>query len=463
MTGSLIPPTVEAHAESRGRLPFGFAPRFFVALLLGLLWLMPVWWSSRFLPAIFFWDALAAAAWLFDLLRLPAPSRINARRVWTAPPQLAAAASVTIELRNSSRVPIQATLIDETPVAVRDTLPTLTARVPASGECRQHYDILPRERGDTRFGNLFLRYRTSFGFAERWAVAALPQTVRVLPSLDQARSHALYLTRSRQIEMEKRLRRQPGIGREFESLRDYRQGDEQRDVCWSATARRHHLVTRTYRSERSQTVWILIDAGRLLRAQIEQRESAIRLSKLDYAVNAALSLAQVASQFGDRVGLLAYGRSVQQLIRPARGVRHIRSWVEALARASAESTEANHARAARVLLQQQTRRALVLWITDFAETPAAPDVVQYALAMAHRHLVLFAAVAQPDLAALAAALPQTELEMFRQAAALEIVDRRDVLLRGLRQSGVLAMELSPGRLAPAIVNQYLEIKDRNLL
>lgn len=460
---SLVPPAVESRAKSRNKLPFAFAPRFFVALLLGLLWLVPVWWSSRFVPAIFLWDALALAAWLLDLLQLPAPSLLEIRRVWNAPLQLADAASVTIEIRNSGRIPIDATLIDEAPVAVRDTVPTLMTHVPAASWRYERYNILPRERGDIPFGNLFLRYRTSFGFAERWAVAPLAQTVRVLPALAEARSHALYLTRSRQIEMEKRRQRQPGIGREFESLRDYRQGDEQRDVCWSATARRHHLVTRTYRSERSQTVWILIDAGRLLRAKVEQPESTLHLSKLDYAVNAALSLAQVASQFGDRVGLLAYGRSIQQLVRPARGPRHIRAWVEALARISAESTEANHARAARVLLQQQTRRALVLWITDFAETPAAPDVVQYALAMAHRHLVLFAAVAQPDLAALAATLPQSEPEMFRQAAALEIVERRDVLLRSLRENGVLAMELSAGRLASAIINEYLQVKDRNLL
>jgi hypothetical protein len=53
--------------------------------------------------------------------------------------------------------------------------------------------------------------------------------------------------------------------------------------------------------------------------------------------------------------------------------------------------------------------------------------------------------------------------MYRHAAALEIVGRRDALLRGLRQRGVYAFELVPGLLASSIVNRYLEIKERNLV
>ena len=106
----------------------------------------------------------------------------------------------------------------------------------------------------------------------------------------------IYLIRSRQIELEKRLKRQRGHGREFESLRDYRDGDEFRDICWSVTARRGKLITKVHQIERSQTIWLVLDAGRLLRARVD------RLTKLDYTISAALSLAQVAFYSGDRVG-----------------------------------------------------------------------------------------------------------------------------------------------------------------
>ncbi len=444
-------------------MPFGFGPRFFVALLIGLVWLVPVWWSPRLIAAMFLWDGLAIVLWLFDVVRLPAPFELNASRIWSGPLILARPASVEIEIQNFGRIPVYATLIDETPVSLRDEPATLSALLPRGVPARMEYTILPRERGDTLIGKLFIRYRSAFGFAERWAIVPLAQTVCVLPDLMQAKDQALYLIRSRQIEMEKRQRRQPGIGREFESLREYRDGDELRDVSWSATARRHQLIARSYTAERSQTVWIVVDAGRLLRAQVRERGSTLHLSKLDYAVNAALSIAQVASQYGDRVGLLAYGRSIQQSAAPGRGPQQIRRFVETLAHVRSESSEADHARAARTLMQKQTRRSLVVWITDFAETPATPDVIEYAAHLARRHLVLFAAIGQPDLSAVAEATPQSETEMFRHAAALEIVERRDLLLRNLRQTGVLALELAPGRVTSSLVNEYLQIKDRNLL
>jgi uncharacterized protein (DUF58 family) len=206
----------------------------------------------------------------------------------------------------------------------------------------------------------------------------------------------------------------------------------------------------------------VLDAGRLLRAEIPEK-GELHLSKLDYAVNAALSLAQVATQCGDKVGLLAYGRSVQQKIAAGRGPVHLRTIVDGLAQVRAEASEAGHSSAARVLLTQQHRRSLVVWITDFAETPTLPEVIEYAMQIARRHLVVFCAINQPDLTMLAQTTPQTPQDMYRHAAALEIAHRRDLLLRGLRQRGIFAFELAPGLLASSLVNQYLDIKERNLL
>jgi uncharacterized protein (DUF58 family) len=289
----------------------------------------------------------------------------------------------------------------------------------------------------------------------------LQQQVTIYPDLPEANQEVLYLIRSRQQQVERRQQRQRGLGREFEALREYRQGDELRDVAWAATARRRQLITRTYTVERSQAVWIVIDAGRLMRARIQNRGT--NFSKLDYAVNAALSVARVAEQNGDRVGLLAYSRSIQAAIAPARGSHQLRLFVDTLADVHTEPVEADHARAAANLLHKQTRRALVVWMTDFAETPALPDVIESAAHVARRHLVLFTAIAQPDLARVAHQVPQSEADMFQQAAALDIIDRREILLRQLRHNGVLTMNLRPQEFTTSLVNRYLEIKDRNLL
>lgn len=463
MPASLIPSVVQARAQPRGRLPFAFGTRFYVALLVGLVWIVPAWWSPRLIAGLFLWDGLVFLAWLIDLLRLPVPSSLEVRRVWNKPVLLACSNSVSIELHNSSRVPVYASLMDETPLTLRDAPPTLPVSVAAGASAKTEYSILPRERGDISLGWLFLRYQSSLRLAERWAVAKVSQTIRVHPDLARAGQHALYLIRSRQIEMGRRNQRQRGMGREFESLRDYREGDDPRDISWAATARRRQLTTRVFHVERSQAVWIVMDAGRLLRAQVHDPARDFRGTKLDYAVDAALSLAQVASQFGDKVGLLAYGRSIQQSVGLGHGAPHIRALLDALAQVRGEPTEANHARAARALLRVQSRRCLIIWLTDFAETATTPEVIEYAMQMTQRHLVVFAAMSQPDLLTLAKAIPQTEEEMFQHAAALEVMERRELLLRRLRERGVLAVDLAPGALASSLVNQYVEIKDRALL
>jgi uncharacterized protein (DUF58 family) len=459
----LVPLPVEARARSKGWPPFSFGMRFFVVLLLGFLWLVPAWWAPRLIAAMILWDAIALLAVAIDFLTLPKPSQLLVQRSWKHAPALATESQVTLAVHDFSNSAMRCVLVDETPPSLREAPPTLSLVVPKSARISQSYPILPRKRGDIRIGRAFLRYQSHLGFVERWAVVEIPQTVRVVPDLEQARQQVLHLIRSRQIEMEKRRRRQRGHGREFESLREYRMGDELRDICWTATARRHQLTTRIFEIERSQAVWIVLDAGRLTRAEIVQPQSELRLAKLDYAVNAALSLAQVAGQCGDRVGLLAYGRAIQQNIGIGRGTKHQRNIVESLAMVHGEASEANHALAARVLLTEQSRRCLVVWITDFAETPTTPEVIEYAMQMTKRHLVIFTAVSQPDLATLAAATPKSTEEMFRHAAALEVVARRDLLMRGLRQRGVLAFELVPGLLASSVVNQYLDIKERNLL
>jgi uncharacterized protein (DUF58 family) len=395
--------------------------------------------------------------WVWDYVRLPDPREIVVRRVWRHPVAFGAASAVSIEIENPSRLSLSMSLVDEVPPQLAQSPPEQTLRIAAGGRASVNYEVFPRERGDLGLGRIFLRYQSALRVAERWGSADLSQTIRVYPNLEEARRQMLYLIRSRQVMLERRLRRRRGQGRDFESLREYRPGDPWRDICWTATARRSRLVTREYQAERSQTVWIVLDAGRLLRARI------FGPSKLDYAVNAALSLAQVSLHSGDRVGLLAYGRRIQQQLPPGRGAAHLRAMLERLAMVRSEPSEANHARAAETLLGRQSRRSLVVWLTDISETPAIPEVIESVMQMASRHLVLFGVIQQPELLDVAASLPATASEMYRHIAAQEMLDRRQVLLERLRQRGVLAVEFEAARISPALVNQYLEIKERSLL
>ena len=332
----------------------------------------------------------------------------------------------------------------------------------------------PKERGDWETGWLYVRYRSPLGLAERWARAPLTQTVRVYPALRTGEEQQIFLARSRQIDLQLRRAQQRGLGRDFESLRDYREGDDLRDICWTATARRGSLITRQYQTERSQPVWIVLDCGRLMRARVAiggsgkpalpSREPRRALhSKLDHACTTAVALAQLALYSGDRVGLLAYGQGIQQRLLPGRGAAHLRQLIESLAQVRAESGEADHLRATATLNRLQPRRSLILWVTDLAETAMRPEVIDGALQLLRRHVLLFVAMAQPEVELIAQARPKNVEQMFRAAAAQEMAGRRELLLARLHEQGALTLDLNPEALTSSVLNQYLMVKERAMV
>jgi uncharacterized protein (DUF58 family) len=455
--GKLVPPEIEAQALSYKRLGVAFGDRFFMLLFVGLVWLGPAFFDGRFVYAMLAWDGIVLLAWLADLARLPKPQQLSVKRTWRSAAALSVGSDVELTVVNSSAAGVFAQIIDTVPARLRDEPPTIEIAAGAKGEGSESYGIRPMKRGDANVGDCYLRYQSALRIAERWARAPLAQTVRIYPNLEEAKRQSMYLLRSRQIAMEKRHTRMRGIGREFESLREYQEGDEYRDICWTAAARRAKLVTRVYQMERSQTVWIVIDSGRLMRARVGG------FSKLDQAVNAALSLAQVALYSGDRVGMIAYGRGIRQQLPAAKGSAHLRQLIERLAVVEEEGSEADHLHLASRLLVDQKRRSLIVWLTDLAETAMTPEVIDAAAMMMPRHLVLFVVIGQPDLGELAAKTPKSETEMYQVAAAQEMVHRRELLLARMRERGALAIEVSSGSVSPMLVNAYLQIKERNQL
>ena len=448
---------MRAGAQSHKRLGIAFGDRFFMLLFVGLVWLGPAFIDPRFVYALFAWDALVVIAWFIDLAELPSPSQLTIRRTWGSPAALSIESEIHLTVENSSSRTIHATLTETVPQQLSTEPPVLGLRVRARDANAVSYRVRPMQRGDAKLGACYIRYQGILRIAERWARAPIEQTVRIYPNLDEAKRHSIYLLRSRQLATEKRRTRMRGIGREFESLREYQEGDEYRDICWTASARRAKLVTRLYQIERSQTVWIVIDSGRLMRARIGQ------FSKLDRAVNAALSLAQVAMYSGDRVGLIAYGRGIRQQLPAAKGSAHLRQMIDRLALVREEGSEADHLQMAGHLLTDQKRRSLIVWITDLAETAMTPEVIEAASMMMPRHLVLFVVIGQPDLGGLAAKTPQSESEMYQVVAAHEMIHRRELLLARLRERGALAVEVSSGSVSPVLVNAYLHIKERSQL
>ncbi len=453
----LTPSAVEAYVQPYGRFGIAFGRRSFLLAAVGLVWLGPAFLNPRFAFGILAWDLLLLIAAVLDLYSLPRPQQLMIIRRWSDPVALSVPSSVELVLRNQGSGTVVAELFDEVPAQLRSEIPHLEVSAPANGQASAKYDIKASVRGDVSLGDVYIHYQSPLRLAERWARARLQQTIRVYPNLEEARQQSIYLTRSRQIEMQQRQARARGVGREFESLREYQQGDDFRSICWSATGRRGKLVSKVYQAERSQTIWLVIDCGRLMQAQIAE------LSKLDYAVNTALCLAEVALYSGDRVGLLAYDRTPSHRMLPQRGAAHLRQLMEELVDLRVGTLEADHLRAVSALMNSQKRRSLVIWLTDLAETAMTPEVIDAALQLTPQHLLLFTIVGQPDLRGIAVQDPKTAPLMYQAAAAQEVIQRRQLLLARMRDRSALLVEVNVAAMSAAVVNAYLAIKQQNRL
>lgn len=476
---SLQPETIQKQCQPRGRFAFGLTPRALFLLVLGFLVLIPGYFFPAIAWSMLVWDCIILLLAFLDGARLPVPGAITVGRAWLSAPSLGLPVEIELSIRHENRFLLDCTLIDDLPSELIETPLPHRLRVWPRVIGKERYSVTPNERGDIEAGAVYLQYRSVLGLVSRWAMAPLEQKVRIYPELRAAEDQEIFLARSRQIDLQLRQMRQRGMGREFESLREYLPGDDLRDLCWTASARRGALVTRLYQTERSQSVWIVIDTGRLMRARVRDTSmsgDSVRLSekgsetgqgslhtKLDYACSAAVALAQLAIFSGDRVGLLAYGRSIQQQILPGRGPAHLRQFLESLSQLRAESSEADHFRATAVLGRLQPKRGLILWITDLAESAMRPEVIDGAAQLLHRHVLLFVSVAQPEVAAIAEAVPTTVQEMFRSTAAQEMASRRELLLARLREQGAVTMDTLPGNMTAEVLNHYLSMKEHSVI
>jgi uncharacterized protein (DUF58 family) len=470
-------------------LAFGFTARTLLLFAAGFLLSIPAFYHPRRIWFLFAWDGLLLGAALLDLLLLPLARRFSVRRSFLDSPQLGEPTRVELRVLQTGNTVVRVRCIDDLhPGLVIEPVAQQVEAFPRD-EAIAVSTIYPSRRGDFVLGRVFLRYRSGLGLVERWAsvlptIATMdgetPQPVRVYSAHEDSRgSTQFYLLRARQIEMQRRRLQLRGIGRDFDSLRDYQPGDELRNVSWTATARRGKLVTRQFTVERSQQVWVVLDAGRLSRTAFELRRSVnesvaeteaererahtLTVTQLDQATTAATMLAQVVSISGDKFGMLSYGRGIQQLLMPGAGATHVRLLLDLLSQTRSEAAEADHLNAVARLKTVQRRRGLIVWITELTDAVGQPELVVAASELVRRHLVVLVLLQHPELDALAASAPTSRGQMFHAAAAEEMLERRREMIAKLERQGVLIVETTAEEIGIKAVSQYLEVKARGMI
>jgi uncharacterized protein (DUF58 family) len=350
-------------------------------------------------------------------------------------------------------------------VVVRETFaPGLVAdarqralRLPGASEVEETLRMHPVHRGKTAAGRLDIRLRGPWGLLWRQGRCELPWDVTVYPGLRTAALRALPSQAQRRREAGFRNLRRVGEGRLFESLKEWVPGDETRSIDWKATARRGKLMARRYEDERRQHVMMLIDAGRMLTAEVDGR------ARLEPAIDAALELAHSAVQHDDNVGLLVFADEILHFVPPARGRRALRRILDALAAIEGRLVEPDYPAAFAWLAARNRRRALTVCFTDVIDRTASDALLAQAGNLRPRHLPLVVTLRDPGLERTANLHAATVDEAFERAAAEELLEARESALADLRSRGVLVLDVAPERAAQEIVARYERLKRRAMV
>jgi uncharacterized protein (DUF58 family) len=356
------------------------------------------------------------------------------------------------------RSPNQAAKIrlrDHYPLEFPVSPPTLEASLAPNSSQELTYTVHPDSRGEYQWGDIQVRQLGPWGLAWRDRKIPASQKVAVYPDLVGLRTLSIRLTLQNTGTM--RQARRTGIGTEFAELREYGIGDDIRLIDWKATARRSRPLIRVLEPEREQTLIILLDRGRLMTAQVQG------LKRFDWGLNATLSLALAGLHRSDRVGIGVFDRDVTTWIPPERGQHQLPKLIERLTPIQPVLLEPDYVSAVTKLVNQQTRRALVVLITDLVDITASTELLAALGRLTPRYLPFCVTLRDPQIDRLAHTPTQTIAPTYARAVALDLLNQRQVAFAQLKQKGVLVLDAPANQISEQLVDRYLQLKARNLL
>jgi uncharacterized protein (DUF58 family) len=427
--------------------------------LLALLCVLPIALSPWPAAAFVLLVALLAVTVLADVALAANPSQLQYSRSPDGSVRLGEPINLGLLIHNDGRRRFCGQVRDAWAPSTRAEPPTHSVDIVAGQVQRVDTCLRPIRRGDQRSAAVTARSIGPLGLAGRQKTRPVPGRVRVLPPFLSRKHLPSRLARLREIDgLLPTLTR--GQGTEFDSLREYVDGDDVRSIDWRATARRADVVVRTWRPERDRRVVIVLDTGRTAAGRVGVDPMAgdpTGWPRLDWSMDAALLLAALASRAGDHVDFLAHDRITRGGVFGASRTELLARLVEVMAPLKPALIESDATAMVSAIARRTRRRALVVLMTDLNSSALEEGLLPVLPQLSAKHPMIIAAVADPRVDQLAAGRADAAA-VYDAAAAERSRNDRAAIASRLRHSGVEVIDEPPTELAPALADRYLAMK-----
>ncbi|WP_026555513.1 DUF58 domain-containing protein [Arthrobacter sp. 35W] len=399
---------------------------------------------------VLLWVALLVASCTLDLVLAASPRAVALQRIVPEGVRLGQDTDAELLLTNTSNRTLRALVRDGWQPSAGARNPRQRTTIGAHERRRLIVALRPIRRGEVASPHATIRSFGPLGLAARQATLPLPGVLRVLPPFNSKRHLPGKLRLLRELDGKAAVQIR-GAGTEFDSLRDYVQGDDVRSIDWRATARRRDVVVRTWRPERDRRVVIVLDTSRTSAARIEDEP------RLDTGIEAALLLAALADRGGDRVDFAAFDRRVRARVSSAAKGNLLSSLVRSMAPLQPQLIELDYAAVPGVVRSLSSHRALVVLLTSLDAGSAEEGLIPLVSALVGSHVVVVASVRDPALEEMRAGV-STVVETYRAAAAEHALLERGAVASALRQLGAEVVDADPHQLPPQLADAYIRLK-----
>lgn len=364
---------------------------------------------------------------------------------------------INVSIRNYFTFPINVKIIDEIPFQfqVRDF--EIKRKIKASSQDEFNYELRPTERGEYYFGNLNIYVASPLQIISRRFTFDNGNMVPTYPSYIQLRKYDLIAFSNNLFQYGIKIIRRIGHSMEFEQIKEYVAGDDIRTLNWKATAKKNALMINQFQDEKSQSVYMVIDKGRVMKMPFNG------LSLMDYAINATLVLSNVILKKQDKAGMFAFSKKVENRVFAEKRASQMQKILDTLYNIKTDFFESDYSRLYVDIKKNINQRSLIILYTNFETIDGLQRQLPYLKAIAKSHLLVVVFFNNTELNELINKKTETIQEVYDKVIAEKFMFEKRLIVNELKKYGIYSVLTQPESLTLDTINKYLEIKARGIL
>jgi uncharacterized protein (DUF58 family) len=364
---------------------------------------------------------------------------------------------IAISIQNHYTFSINAKVIDEIPFQFQIRNFEIKRKLKNNSQDDFSYNLRPTERGEYFFGTLNIYASSPLLLVSRRYRFAQNAMVPTYPSYIQLRKYDLIAFSNNLFQYGVKKIRRIGHTMEFEQIKEYVQGDDIRTLNWKATAKKNSLMVNQFQDEKSQSVYMVIDKGRVMQMPFNG------LSLLDYAINATLVLSNVILKKQDKAGMFAFSKKVENRVFAEKRSSQMQKVLESLYAIKTDFFESDYSRLYVDVKKNITQRSLLILYTNFETMDGLRRQLPYLKGIAKNHLLVVVFFQNTELNQLINKKTETIHEVYDKVIAEKFNFEKRLIVSELKKYGIYSVLTQPENLTLDTINKYLEVKARGIL